>query len=67
MTARKAQKRRVSCPQGTSQGTIHLRPAGAKGGFICSPNHHCSISLESDRAQRRRLPERRRLPRKGSL
>jgi hypothetical protein len=67
MTAQKAQQGRVSSPQGRFHGATQFHPAISKAGFICFPIHHCSILLQSDRRERVRLPERRRLPRNCSL
>jgi hypothetical protein len=67
MTAQTAQQGRVPSPQGRFPRTIHSYPALSKGAFICFPIHHCSILLQSDRRERVRLPERRRLPRNCSL
>jgi hypothetical protein len=67
MRAHEARQEEVPSPQGKLHRATHSHPAASEVGFICSPMHHCSILLQSDRRQAVRLPERRRLPRKRSL
>lgn len=67
MAAQRAQQDRVlSANRGLIRATRAQSPRFA-GDFICLPIHHCSILLQSDRQERARLPERRKLPRKRWL